>query len=134
VNCRATGLMMAELARHHVAERRSWGRIVNLSTDGAPAFAGEVSYGATKYAVEALSRAAALELGALGITVNVVSPGPIQTGYITEGAMVRIAERTPLGRVGTPQDIADVVGFLCSDRARWLTGQVLYVGGGWRMW
>jgi len=134
VNCRATGLMMAELARRHVAAGRNWGRVVNLSSDGAPAFEGEISYGATKYAIEAMSRAAALELGSLGITVNVASPGPIQTGYITAENMALIAERTPLRRVGTPDDVADVIRFLCSDHARWLTGQVLYVGGGWRMW
>lgn len=134
VNCRATGLMMAELARRHADRDRRWGRVVNLSSDGAPAFEGEISYGATKYATEAMSRAAALELGRLGITVNVASPGPIQTGYITPDNMDRIAERTPLGRVGTPEDVADVIRFLCSDHARWLTGQVLYVGGGWRMW
>lgn len=134
VNCRATGLMMAEMARRHLRADRTWGRVVNLSSDGAPAFAGEISYGATKYAVEAMSRAAALELGRLGITVNVASPGPIQTGYITDANTARIAEQTPLGRVGTPDDVADVITFLCSDGARWLTGQVLYVGGGWRMW
>lgn len=134
VNCRATGLMMAEMAARHVRNELTWGRVVNLSTDGAPAFAGEVSYGATKYAVEAMSRAAALELGRLGITVNVASPGPIQTGYITADNMASIAKQTPLGRVGEPEDVAEVICFLCSERARWLTGQVLYVGGGWRMW
>lgn len=134
VNCRATGLMMAEMARRHVRHELTWGRVVNLSSDGAPAFAGEVSYGATKYAVEAMSRAAALELGRLGITVNVASPGPIQTGYITPDNMESTAQQTPLGRVGEPDDVAEVICFLCSDRARWLTGQVLYVGGGWRMW
>jgi 3-oxoacyl-[acyl-carrier protein] reductase len=134
VNSRATGLMMAELARRHVEAGREWGRIVNLSSDGAPAFEGEISYGATKYAAEAMSRAAALELGPLGVTVNVVSPGPIQTGYITAENMARIADTTPLRRVGMPDDVADVIRFLCSEHARWLTGQVLYVGGGWRMW
>src|SRR5262245_25985059 len=134
VNPRATGLMMQEMASRLFDHDRDWGRIVNLSSDGAPAFAGEVSYGASKYAVEAMSRAAALELGQLGITVNVVSPGPIQTGYITPDNMKRIAAATPLRRVGTPEDVADVVQFLCTENARWLTGQVLYVGGGWRMW
>lgn len=134
VNCRATGLMMAELARRHVDAGRDWGRVINLSSDGAPAFEGEISYGATKYAIEAMSRAAALELGRLGITVNVASPGPIQTGYITADNMARVAQDTPLRRVGTPDDVADVIRFLCSDHARWLTGQVLYIGGGWRMW
>jgi len=126
--------MTAGFARRHVDGRRSWGRILNISTDGAPAFAGEVSYGATKYAVEAISRAAAVERGPSGITVDVVSPGPIQTGDITAEKAEQIARQTPLRRVGRPEDVADVVAFLCSDAARRLTGQMPSVGGGCRMW
>lgn len=133
VNCAAPAQAMVEFARRHVSAGGVWGRIVNVSTDGSPAFDGEVSYGSTKHALEALSRAAAKELGPFGITVNIVSPGPIQTGYITPEAEQRIAAQTPLRRVGQPQDIADVISFLCSDQARWLTGQMLLVGGGWRM-
>ncbi|HXY95224.1 MAG TPA: SDR family oxidoreductase [Acidimicrobiia bacterium] len=133
VNCRAPALAIAELARRHHAADADWGRIVSISTDGAPGFATEVSYGATKYALESLTRAAAHELGPLGITSNIVAPGPIQTGYISEAAEHDIAQRTPLRRVGTPDDVADVITFLCSDAARWLTGQILYAGGGWRM-
>ena len=66
-------------------------------------------------------------------TVNVVAPGPIQTGYITPEDEAVIARGTPLGRMGTPQDVADVIVFLASEQARWLTGQLLYVGGGWKM-
>jgi len=62
-----------------------------------------------------------------------VAPGPIQTGYITPKQAGDIAAGTPLGRVGEPEDIADVVVFLASCQARWLTGQLLYAGGGWRM-
>jgi len=83
VNSRAVALMMAEFARRHVARSATWGRIVNVSTDGAPGFASEVSYGASKYALESYSRAAATELGRFGITVNVASLGPIQTGWIS---------------------------------------------------
>jgi 3-oxoacyl-[acyl-carrier protein] reductase len=102
--------------------------------DGSPGFVGEVSYGASKFAPESLSRAAALELGPLGIRVNVVAPGPIQTGYISPDDEARIAQATPLRRIGTPDDVADVVRSLCTDHTRWLTGQILYVGGGWRVW
>jgi 3-oxoacyl-[acyl-carrier protein] reductase len=63
----------------------------------------------------------------------VVAPGPIQTGYIVPASAAEIAAKAPLGRVGAPEDIADVVVFLASEQARWLTGQLLYVGGGWRM-
>src|SRR5215213_9613248 len=72
VNSRAVALMIAEFARRHVARGAAWGRIINISTDGAPGFASEISYGASKYALESYSRAAAKELGRFGITVNVM--------------------------------------------------------------
>ena len=133
VNVRATVLLMAEFARRHVARDANWGRIVNISTDAADAHSLNVSYAASKHAIESYSRSAASELGKYGITCNVVAPGPIQTGYITPELEGAIVERTPLGRLGTPQDVADVVSFLASDQARWVTGQLLYVGGGYRM-
>jgi 3-oxoacyl-[acyl-carrier protein] reductase len=133
VNARAPALAMAELARRHAARGVHWGRVINLSTDGADGFPSEVSYGASKFALESLSRAAARELGALGITVNLVSPGPIQTQWITPELEAALAGTTPLGRVGQPADLADVVVFLASNQARWITGQILRVNGGHRM-
>jgi 3-oxoacyl-[acyl-carrier protein] reductase len=133
VNSRGTALMMYEFARRHAQRGASWGRIVNVSTDGAPAFSGEISYGASKHALESYSRAAAKEFGRYGITVNVVSLGPIQTGWIAPELEALIEKDTPLGRVGMPQDAADVIVFLASEQARWLTGQLLYVGGGHAM-
>lgn len=133
VNSRAVALLMAEFARRHIARGASWGRIVNISTDGADCFPGEVSYGASKAALEAYSRSAAQELGCFGITVNVVAPGPIQTGWIPREAEPDIVATIPLGRLGEPADIADVVVFLASHQARWVTGQRLWVGGGHRV-
>ena len=133
VNSRAVALMMAEFARRVVERGGGWGRIVNVSTDGASAFASEVSYGASKHALESYSRAAALELGRYGITVNVISPGPIQTAWIPPEMEKKISEGTPLGRVGRPEDVADAILYMASEQARWVTGQLLYVGGGWRM-
>lgn len=133
VNVRASVLLMAEFTRRHVARDAKWGRIINISTDAADAHSLNVSYAASKHAIESYSRSAASELGKYGITCNVVAPGPIQTGYITPELEGAIVERTPLGRLGTPQDVADVVSFLASDEARWVTGQLLYVGGGFRM-
>jgi 3-oxoacyl-[acyl-carrier protein] reductase len=75
----------------------------------------------------------AAEMGKYGVTVNIVAPGPIQTGYITPEAEAEIAAGTPLGRVGWPEDVADAIVFLASQQGRWLTGQLFYVGGGWRM-
>jgi len=133
VNTRAVALMMAEFARRHLATGGTWGRIINVSTDASASFPGEVSYGASKYAMESYSRAAAWELGRLGITVNIVSPGPTDTGWITPEMVEGMRRATPLGRVGTPEDIADVVVFLASEQARWITGQLHFVGGGHRM-
>jgi 3-oxoacyl-[acyl-carrier protein] reductase len=133
VNTRAFALLMAEYTRRYLARSAAWGRIVNVSTDAAPAHVANVSYAASKHAIESYSRSAAAELGKYGITVNVVAPGPIQTGYIPPELAARVTAGTPLGRVGAPEDVADVVLFLVSEQARWLTGQFLYVGGGWRM-
>lgn len=104
-----------------------------MSTSAAHAHVANVSYAASKHAIESYSRSAAAELGKYGITVNVVAPGPIQTGYISPELETMLAQGTPLGRVGQPEDVADVIVFLASDGARWLTGQLLYVGGGWQM-
>ncbi|MDP6665824.1 MAG: SDR family oxidoreductase [Dehalococcoidia bacterium] len=130
---RGTVLMMTEFVNRFIARKARWGRVINISTDAARAFAREVSYGASKYAVESYSRSAAEELGPLGITVNIVSPGPIQTGYIPPGSEPTIVADTPLGRVGMPDDVADVIVFLASEQARWVTGQLIHVGGGHRM-
>lgn len=133
VNSRAVALMMAEYARRYVERAGRWGRIINISTDGASCFPGEISYGASKYAMESYSRSAAIELGRYGITVNVVAPGPIQTGWLAPELEESVIAEIPLGRVGHPEDVADVIVFLASEQARWLTGQTLYVGGGHRM-
>jgi 3-oxoacyl-[acyl-carrier protein] reductase len=133
INTRAYTLLMSEYVQRYLARGADWGRIINLSTDAAHAHMANISYAASKHAIESYSRSAASELGKYGITVNIISPGPIQTGYITPEAEVEIAAGTPLGRVGTPGDVADVIVFLASEQAHWLTGQLLYVGGGWRM-
>lgn len=130
VNTRAVALLMAEFANRHIAAQKSWGRIINISTDGAFCFPSEISYGAGKLALEGYSRSAAVELGHLGITVNVISPGPVQTGWITPAIEKDAVSRTPMGRIGTPEDIADVAVFLGSHQAGWITGQVIHAGGG----
>lgn len=125
--------MMAEFARRRVEHGRQWGRIINVSTDGSAGFVHEVSYGASKFALESYSRAAASELGRYGITVNIVSPGPIQTGSIALELEQRLNEEIPLGRIGQPEDVADVVVFLASEQAGFLTSQLLFMGGRHRM-
>jgi 3-oxoacyl-[acyl-carrier protein] reductase len=133
INARAYALLMVEYVKRYLGRNAERGRIINVSTDAAHAHPANVSYAASKHAIESYSRSAAAELGRYGITVNVIAPGPVQTGYITPEADVQIARDTPLGRVGRPEDIADAIVFLASEQAHWLTGQLLYVGGGWRM-
>lgn len=133
INARACALMMSEYLKRYLGRGATWGRIINTSTDAAHAHTANISYAASKHAIESYSRSAAAEMGKYGITVNILAPGPIQTGYITPESEAEIIAGTPLGAVGQPADIADVMVFLASEQARWLTGQLLYVGGGWRM-
>jgi 3-oxoacyl-[acyl-carrier protein] reductase len=133
VNARAPALMIAEFARRHVQANRRWGRIINISADCAGGCPGEIAYRASKYALESYSRSAAAELGPLGITVNVVSPGPVQTGYIPAELEAELIAEIPLRRVGRPEDIANAIVFLASEQAAWVTGQLLWVHGGHRM-
>jgi 3-oxoacyl-[acyl-carrier protein] reductase len=130
VNSRAVALMMAEYAKRHISRDAKWGRIINITTDGARCHASNVSYGASKFAIESYTRSAATELGPYGITVNVISPGAVQTGWIPYELEKEIAATYPLRRIGEPEDIAKAVIFFASNQAEWITGQVLHVGGG----
>lgn len=116
---------------------RDGGGVVNIST-GLARFAlpGYAAYAAMKGGIEVLTRYQARELGARGIRVNVVAPGAIETdfggGVVRDNAEVNafVASVTALGRVGRPEDVGPVVAFLCSDAARWVTGQRIEVSGG----
>ena len=109
------------------------GRIVNISTDGTHiGFAGATAYLGSKGALEQFTKGLAHELAPMGITVNTVSPGYTATDMLPADPTFRqIGEQaSPFKRLGTPEDIADVVAFVVSDEARWLTGQNLHAGGG----
>ncbi len=86
--------------------------------------------GASKAALEAFTRSVAIEVGKFGITVNTVAPGPVQTGWIKPHLEEQVLPSIPMGRLGTPEDIANAVVFLASTQAGWLTGQVIKVSGG----
>lgn len=107
-----------------------YGRIINFSTDSAQVMAGQIAYGSSKAAVEALTRSIAMEVGYLGVTVNTIAPGPIQTGWMDKELIEHVLPEIPMARIGTPQDIADTVLFLTSEKASWVTGQVIKVSGG----
>lgn len=111
------------------------GRIVNFSSSTTAIMMPTYGvYVATKGAVEQLSRSLAKELGDRQITVNVISPGPTDTELFTVGKTAeqiqRFTQMTALGRLGKVEDIADVTAFLCSEQARWITGQNIRVNGG----
>lgn len=107
------------------------GRIINISSiSGQAGNAGQVNYSAAKSGLIGASKALARELGKRGILVNVVAPGLIETDMTQKIALGKITEHIPLGRAGTPEDVAGCVRFLCSEWSDYVTGQVLAVNGG----
>lgn len=114
--------------------RQKWGRIVLISSMwGETGGACEAAYSAAKAGVIGLAKALAKEVGPSGITVNVVSPGVIETdmnAHLTAEDLSALAEETPLGRLGRPEEVAAAVSFLCSEDAAFITGADLPVNGG----
>jgi 3-oxoacyl-[acyl-carrier protein] reductase len=107
------------------------GRIVNISTEGTHmSFPGATAHLGSKAALEQYTKGLAHELASRGITVNTVSPGITDTGVLTEQYRQFGIQTSPLKRLGLPKDIADVVAFVVSEEARWLTGQNIHAGGG----
>jgi 3-oxoacyl-[acyl-carrier protein] reductase len=132
VNLRAT-IQITKLVVRHMLVSGS-GRIVNISSIvGLSGYRGLSVYGATKAALDGFTRALARELGTRGITVNSVAPGYLRTEMthgLDEGQLAQIARRTPLGRLGEPEDVAAAVRFLASPEAGFITGHVLVIDGG----
>lgn len=131
INVKGTFFACQQAAQHMSAG----GRIINFSSSTTGMMLPTYSaYVATKGAVEQISRVLAKELGAKGIAVNVVSPGPTDTELFREGKteaqINHLAQLAAFGKLGDVQEIADVVGFLASDEARWITGQNIRVNGG----
>jgi len=128
-------------AQRHMVERR-WGKIVFLSSSSALGNRGQTNYSSAKAGLQGMARTLAIELGAFNINVNAVAPGYVATA-MTRATAERMGvdfddfhkaavERIPLGRGGTPEDIAGVISFLVSEDASYVSGQVLYVNGGRR--
>jgi 3-oxoacyl-[acyl-carrier protein] reductase len=124
VNARASWQLIRELAAQ-VPE--TGGRIVALTSDHT---VDNLPYGASKGALDRIVLAAARELAHLKITSNVVNPGPIDTGWMNEEIRTSLLKRQPTGRLGTPQDVANLVGFLLSPAGAWINGQLIKSDGG----
>ncbi|WP_278102855.1 SDR family oxidoreductase [Microbacterium proteolyticum] len=124
VNARATLLLISAFARQ-VDE--TGGAIVAFTSDHTT---GNLPYGASKGALDRIVISAARELGPRGISANVVNPGPIDTGWMDAETRESLTAHHPLGRLGTPRDIAGITAFLLSDEGRWISGQLLHADGG----
>lgn len=124
VNARASWQLIAEFARQVPS---TGGRIVALTSDHV---VDNLPYGASKGALDRIVIAAARELAHLGITSNAINPGPIDTGWMTDEVRATLSALQPTGELGTPQDTANLVAFLLSDKGRWINGQLLKSDGG----
>ena len=123
MNARASLLLIAEFARQIPADG---GTIVAFTSDHTT---GNLPYGASKGALDRIVISAARELGPLGISANVVNPGPIDTGWMDDALRESLTAHHPLGRLGTPADIAAIVSFLVSREGRWASGQLINTDG-----
>ncbi|MFZ0311433.1 MAG: SDR family oxidoreductase [Candidatus Korobacteraceae bacterium] len=131
INVRGTFLVSRESAK--LMRQKRWGRIVNLSTVAVPlSLEGEAAYVASKSAVEGLTRVMSREFAELGVTVNAIGPGPIETGLIRnvpEAAIQSLLSRLPIHRMCRAEDVFHVLQFLIDRKSDSITGQVIYLGG-----
>jgi len=131
--------LMAQSAQRYMVDAQ-YGKIVNLGSMSALGNRGQANYSAAKAGIQALTATLAIELGRYNVNVNAVAPGYVATamtaataerlGLTPEDMAKAAAERTSLGRVAQPEDLASVIAFLASDDARHITGQTIYVNGG----
>ena len=114
--------------------KKRWGRILNItSTSASTGNRGQANYAAAKAGIEAFSKSVAKEVGSRGITVNAIAPGYIQTDMtevISENVKEEILSQIPLSRFGKPEEISQLVDFLISDEASYITGQTIHINGG----
>ena len=124
VNVRASWLLIAAFARQLPP---SGGAVIALTSNHT---IGNLPYGATKGALDRLVLASAHELSHLGLRANVINPGPVDTGWMTDQVRAELTAMQPTGRLGTAEDTANLVRFLLSKQGEWINGQLLYSNGG----
>ena len=134
------GAFVCSRAAQREMVKRNWGRIINLSSVSALGNRGQTNYSTAKAGLQGMARTLAIELGRYGVTANAIAPGFIDTemtratairlGHDPEEWKEEIAAQIPVRRAGTPRDIANLIAFLCSDAASFISGQVIYVAGG----
>jgi 3-oxoacyl-[acyl-carrier protein] reductase len=125
VDARAGALLIAELAARHRRRGDRWGRIVTLTSGSPRGFPGEVSYGAAKAALENYTMSASIELAPLGITANVVHPPVTDTGWVTDEVRRFVADSLDHVHVAAPDEVGEVIAWLCTDAARLVTGNLI---------
>ena len=129
MNLKAPTLLTVEFIKRFQGNRN--GRIVNLTSGQSLSFMNnEIAYAITKGAIETLTRTLSQEIAKKGITINAVNPGPTDTGWLDEKQTKIFTDRFPMGRLGQPTDVAKLISFLVSDKAEWITGQVIHSEGG----
>jgi 3-oxoacyl-[acyl-carrier protein] reductase len=131
VNMRSTFLLCVEFARRFEKMDRETGKIINMTSgQELGPMTGELAYVATKAAISAFTNSLSIELASLGITVNAINPGPTDTTWMTDSIREHLLPKFKMGRIGLPEDAARLVGFLASEDAKWVTGQVIHSEGG----
>jgi 3-oxoacyl-[acyl-carrier protein] reductase len=125
VDARGGALMIAQLGASVRRHRLGWGRIVSLTSGGPMGFPGQVSYGAAKAALENYTMSASIELASDGVIANVVYPPVTDTGWITQGVRDFVEASTDHFHIAEPDEVAGVIGWLCTDAARLVTGNVV---------
>ena len=130
-NVRATVLLVQSFVAQH--DHRDGGRVVMMTSgQHLGPMAREVAYAISKGAIEQATATLADAVADHGITLNTVNPGPTDTGYASPAVLDAVARQMPFGRWGAPRDAARLIGWLCSDDAAWVTGQVINSEGGFR--
>ena len=131
VNLKATTLLTVEFVKQFDFNKN--GRIINLSSgQSLGQMPNEIAYAITKGAIETLTYTLSQEIASKGITINAVNPGPNDTGWIDKKMKIELLNQFPMNRIGQPKDTAKLIGFLASEDAEWITGQIIHSEGGFK--